>query len=161
MDEGLVLVGELARRCGVTSRTLRVYERRGLIAPAERGPNGYRLFDSSIEPTILIVGSLLSLGLSLKEVAEVFGDSRPIRQAQSSTEMRATMARAKVAYERHIEAIDAERERLLRVREALTVRVNNCARELARSGPVSLEGLRQAQRRTRPGRIEYIREGVS
>ena len=78
MDEGLVLVGELARRCGVTSRTLRVYERRGLIAPAERGSNGYRLFDSGIEPTILIVGSLLSLGLSLNEAAEVFGDLRPI-----------------------------------------------------------------------------------
>ena len=69
MDEGLVLVGELARRCGVTSRTLRVYERRGIIAPVERGSNGYRFFDSSIEPTILIVGSLLSLGLSLNEVA--------------------------------------------------------------------------------------------
>ena len=71
------------------------------------------------------------------------------------------MARAKVAYERHIAAIDAERERLLRVREALTERVNNCARELALTGPVSLEGLRQTQRITRPGRIEYIREGVS
>jgi hypothetical protein len=70
--------------------------------------------------------------------------------AQSPADIRAIMARAKVAYERHIDAIGAERERLLRVREALTERVNNCARELARIGPVSLDGLRQTQRRTRP-----------
>jgi DNA-binding transcriptional MerR regulator len=157
MDERLILVGDLARRCGVTPRTLRVYERRGLIAPVERGPNGYRLFDPSIESTILIFGTMLSLGLSLSEIADVFAESRPIRHAQTPADTRAGMVRAKATYERHIAAVDAERDRLLHIREALVERVHNCSRELGRTGPTSLDGLRQPHRRSRPGRIEYVR----
>jgi DNA-binding transcriptional MerR regulator len=35
--------GELAGRAGVSADTLRVYERRGLLAAPRRSGNGYRL----------------------------------------------------------------------------------------------------------------------
>ncbi|UZI28651.1 MerR family DNA-binding transcriptional regulator [Streptomyces sp. CA-278952] len=37
-------IGELARRAGTTTRTLRYYESRGLL-PARRAENGYRSYD--------------------------------------------------------------------------------------------------------------------
>jgi hypothetical protein len=41
---GIVRVGELARRTGVTIRALRYYEAAGLVVPA-RLPNGYRDYE--------------------------------------------------------------------------------------------------------------------
>jgi AcrR family transcriptional regulator len=40
-------VSELAERAGVTASTVRFYERSGLLSPARRAHNGYRLFDES------------------------------------------------------------------------------------------------------------------
>ena len=36
--------GELARRAGVSTDTIRYYERKGVIAPPPRGANGYRRY---------------------------------------------------------------------------------------------------------------------
>lgn len=38
-------IGELSKLTGVKAGTIRFYERCGLIAPAKRLPNGYRIFD--------------------------------------------------------------------------------------------------------------------
>ena len=35
-------IGEIAKAAGVTTSRIRFYERRGIIAPAVRGGNGYR-----------------------------------------------------------------------------------------------------------------------
>jgi MerR family transcriptional regulator, copper efflux regulator len=37
-----MMIGELATRLGVTTKTLRLYEQRGLIPAAARAANGYR-----------------------------------------------------------------------------------------------------------------------
>lgn len=44
--EGL-RVAELAERAGVAASTVRFYERAGLLSPARRAENGYRLFGES------------------------------------------------------------------------------------------------------------------
>lgn len=63
-------IGELARRTGVTTDTLRFYEARGLLQ-AERWPNGYRDF---AERTVSLVGLIRlaqSLGFSLGEIGDI------------------------------------------------------------------------------------------
>ena len=40
-------VAELAARAGVAASTVRFYERAGLLSPARRAQNGYRMFDES------------------------------------------------------------------------------------------------------------------
>ena len=37
-------ISEAARRSGLSSKTIRYYEDIGLIAPAQRGDNGYRQY---------------------------------------------------------------------------------------------------------------------
>jgi hypothetical protein len=40
-------VSELAERAGLAPSTVRFYERAGLLSPARRAANGYRVFDES------------------------------------------------------------------------------------------------------------------
>ncbi len=64
-------IGTLAKRVGVAVETLRYYERRGLIRPAQRTGVGYRLFDAAAEQRLRFVRRAQALGFSLDEVAEL------------------------------------------------------------------------------------------
>jgi DNA-binding transcriptional MerR regulator len=53
-DDGLVPIGELARRTGVATSALRYYERIGLLSPAERAGQRRHYQESSAERVALI-----------------------------------------------------------------------------------------------------------
>ncbi len=40
-------IGDLSERTGVPAKTIRFYEDIGLVAPASRAENGYRLYDQN------------------------------------------------------------------------------------------------------------------
>ncbi|MPZ79874.1 MAG: MerR family transcriptional regulator [Actinophytocola sp.] len=63
-------IGELARRTGVSERSLRYYEERGLLRPRRR-PSGYRVYVESDVDTVRHVRILLAAGLSTTLIAEV------------------------------------------------------------------------------------------
>jgi DNA-binding transcriptional MerR regulator len=63
----LLRAGELARRTGVSTDTLRHYERRGLLRP-NRDANGYRLYPERAVQRVLLVRRALSLGIGLDEL---------------------------------------------------------------------------------------------
>jgi DNA-binding transcriptional MerR regulator len=63
-------IGAVARRAGVSVDTVRYYERRGLLPPAERLPSGYRLYSEAAVETIALARRLQGLGLTLDEVAD-------------------------------------------------------------------------------------------
>ncbi len=64
-------IGELAKRCGVSTEALRFYEKNGLIKPATRNESGYRLYSDESEKQIQFVLKAKSLGLSLDEIKEL------------------------------------------------------------------------------------------
>jgi MerR family transcriptional regulator, repressor of the yfmOP operon len=47
-DAPLLRIGEVARRCGVSTRTLRWYEEMELLRPAATTEGGFRLYDPSV-----------------------------------------------------------------------------------------------------------------
>ena len=53
-----IAIGELARRTGVSVRTLRFYADRGLVAPAARSDAGYRLYDEDAVARVALVRTL-------------------------------------------------------------------------------------------------------
>ncbi len=57
-------IGELARRTGASARSLRYYERRGLIVSA-RLANDYRDFDGVQVERVRAIQFYLGLGLSI------------------------------------------------------------------------------------------------
>lgn len=63
-----IKVGELARRTGLSVRTLHYYEEVGLLPPPRRTPAGYRIYGDREIDHLLRVTSLKQLGLSLREV---------------------------------------------------------------------------------------------
>lgn len=70
-------VGELARRTGLTTRTLHHYETLGLLRPAQRTPAGYRLYDDTNLAQLHAVLAYRYLGLPLKDIAELLADRPP------------------------------------------------------------------------------------
>ncbi|WP_147945098.1 MerR family transcriptional regulator [Microbispora hainanensis] len=65
-----MLIGELARRTGVSERLLRYYERIGLIR-SERLPNGYRDYADATVETVGRVRALLAAGLPTRVIRQV------------------------------------------------------------------------------------------
>lgn len=64
-------IGQLSRRTGVPIKTLREYERLGLIYTLGRSESNYRLFGEEALWCVQVIGSLRSLGLTLKEIREI------------------------------------------------------------------------------------------
>ena len=67
MREGM-RIGELADSLGTTTKTLRFYERIGLLRPARRSASGYRLFDQAATDRARLVIGLRRLDFSIDEV---------------------------------------------------------------------------------------------
>jgi DNA-binding transcriptional MerR regulator len=69
-----MLIGEVARRSGVSARMLRHYESLGLVAPTGRTVGGYREYAEADIQRIFHVESLRTLGLSLRQIGQVLDD---------------------------------------------------------------------------------------
>ena len=61
--------GELARMAGVSTDTLRHYERLGLLAPPQRTESGYRRYPNEALERVRMVRQALTVGFSLPELA--------------------------------------------------------------------------------------------
>ncbi|MGW0828766.1 MerR family transcriptional regulator [Streptomyces sp. NPDC002845] len=70
-----MLIGEVARRSGVSARMLRHYESLGLVRPSGRTGSGYREYSGEDIWRIFHIESLRSLGLSLREIGRALDDS--------------------------------------------------------------------------------------
>nr|WP_260859874.1 MerR family transcriptional regulator [Streptomyces cupreus] len=68
------MIGDVARRSGVSARMLRHYESLGLVQPTGRTPTGYREYSNADIQRIFHIESLRSLGLSLRDVGRALDD---------------------------------------------------------------------------------------
>ncbi|MEU4541236.1 MerR family transcriptional regulator [Streptosporangium sp. NPDC023825] len=69
-----MLIGDVARRSGVSARMLRHYDSLGLVRPTGRTGAGYREYSGEDIRRIFHIESLRSLGLSLREVGRALDD---------------------------------------------------------------------------------------
>ncbi|MET8953087.1 MerR family transcriptional regulator [Streptomyces sp. NPDC004129] len=69
-----MLIGDVARHTGVSTRMLRHYDALGLVQPTGRTVGGYREYSAEDVRRIFHVESLRSLGLSLKQVGRALED---------------------------------------------------------------------------------------
>lgn len=64
-------IGEVADALGVSTQTIRFYERKGLLPQPRRGPNGYREYDASTLTWLEFIRSGQAAGLTLVEIATI------------------------------------------------------------------------------------------
>lgn len=77
--QGIYKIGEAAKICGVSRKSLLVYEEAGALIPSVKDPvSGFRYYTSEDITRLLALKKLQSLGLSLQEIAEYFGDPAKI-----------------------------------------------------------------------------------
>lgn len=64
-------IGETARRAAVNLRTLRYYERIGVLAPSTRSAAGYRLYHAGDLARLIFIRRAHRLGLSLAAIGAI------------------------------------------------------------------------------------------
>ncbi|MYH41729.1 MAG: MerR family transcriptional regulator [Chloroflexi bacterium] len=131
-DEGRrYQIGEVAERTGVTQRTLRFYEERGLITPTARLEGGFRLYsENDIERVGLIKKLQELLGLSLAEIKEMV-DAEQLRAQIRATfrpdrELPARRERVQLvidATRRQLEIVEHKSQQLSEMHEELRERL--------------------------------------
>ncbi|MGW1175969.1 MerR family transcriptional regulator [Kitasatospora sp. NPDC002543] len=95
-------IGELARRTGLTVKTVRFYSDAGIVSPADRNPAGHRRYGADAVARLELVRTLRELGLGLPVIRRV------VERELAPAEVAAAQA----------EAIDL-RIRVLRLRRAV------------------------------------------
>ncbi|MFJ7206662.1 MerR family transcriptional regulator [Streptomyces sp. NPDC098789] len=69
--DALYSIGDLARRTGLTVKTVRFYSDSGIVPPTDRSPAGYRLYDIDALARLDLVRTLRDLGLDLAAIQQV------------------------------------------------------------------------------------------
>ncbi|MGI5455646.1 MerR family transcriptional regulator [Streptomyces sp. CA-249302] len=69
--DALYSIGELARRTGLSVKTIRFYSDRGIVAPTDRTPTGYRRYGIEAVVRLDFVRTLRDLGLGLPTIRKV------------------------------------------------------------------------------------------
>lgn len=77
-------IGEVAERTGVTQRTLRFYEERGLLKPPSRMEGGFRLYSEDDVQRVQQIRRLQDLlGLTLAEIKEMVEADEALQQIRA------------------------------------------------------------------------------
>ncbi|MFB7570592.1 MerR family transcriptional regulator [Streptomyces sp. NPDC056165] len=80
----LYTIGELARRTGLTVKTIRFYSDRGIVAPTDRSPAGYRRYDADAMARLDLVRTLRELGLDLPTIRKVVDRELSLREVAAA-----------------------------------------------------------------------------
>ncbi|MCM1224308.1 MAG: MerR family transcriptional regulator [Lachnospiraceae bacterium] len=67
--------GELAKKCGVSVRTVQYYDERGILVPSKLSEGGRRLFTEQDVMTLETICFLKNLGISLKSIADILSSA--------------------------------------------------------------------------------------
>ncbi|MEU8283530.1 MerR family transcriptional regulator [Micromonospora sp. NPDC048905] len=119
-------IGELARRTGLSVKTIRYYADSGIVPPTDRSPTGYRLFDAAAVARLDLVRTLRDLGVDLATIRRVVDREVALPEVAAA----------------HAEAL-AVQIRVLRLRQAvLTVAARRG------SGPAEVDELHRLARLT-------------
>lgn len=120
-------IGEVAERTGVTQRTLRFYEEKGLLDPPERMDGGFRLYSDEDISRVTYVRQLQQfLGFTLSEIKEMVEAEEELQQLAATRrpdreipERLDRIATSIAALSRQLEVVDHKVTNLTAMKEEL------------------------------------------
>ena len=107
----LIQVGELARRAGMTVRTLHHYEQTGLLMPSARSTAGYRLYNLAAVQRLHMIKALTQTGLELATIKDYLD--------QDSFSLSDLLVQQISTLDKQLRAVSTLRERLVQLRDEL------------------------------------------
>ncbi|MEU5667333.1 MerR family transcriptional regulator [Streptomyces longwoodensis] len=116
-------IGDAAAAAGTTPRALRFYEERGLLPPPARTATGQRHYGPDEVARVRVIRELLALGLTVEDLRGLADRLQLLAEEprrRCTTSDPASPGSGVVA--RRLAALDAEIERLSRLRERLARR---------------------------------------
>ncbi|WP_054026917.1 MerR family transcriptional regulator [Bacillus sp. FJAT-28004] len=99
MEGQYLTTGQLAQRTGMTLRTLRYYDKIGLLKPTKYNHVSIRLYSKDDVARLQKIQMLKYVGLSLSEISQIiFNDTQPERDLRSSLKMQKEIIQHKIAH---------------------------------------------------------------
>lgn len=109
-----LLIGEAAKRAGVSAPTIRYYEEIGLLSSPARTESGYRRYTESTIEELRFIRKAQGLGFSLEEIGEIL---------QLSRSGKGPCAHVLTLAHQHLAAVDERIRRLQQFRKRLAADV--------------------------------------
>lgn len=130
-SEGYLQIGEAAERAGLTQRTLRYYEEKGLLPPPTRMDGGFRLYsEEDMERIARVKEAKELLGFSLADIKEMLDAGDVInrikaewRKDADAEEKAATIRRAREVTLQQLDLIEKKLEAMEAMRAPLQERL--------------------------------------
>jgi len=108
-ERALLQIGEVAERTGVTQRTLRFYEEKGLLPAPSRMDGGFRLYsEEDVERVERIKRMQSLLGLSLAEIKEMVEAEEIKLQIRAEYRRDAEISERRAKIQRAIEVTEGQ-----------------------------------------------------
>ena len=144
-----MLIGELAKRSGLTRDTIRFYEKELLIGPEKKGRGGlptntYKNYPESTVATLTFIQRTKVLGFTLGEIREMLTLREP---GQMSSKKWAADAAAKLL------TVDRKIEELQSLKKLLNEALVRCSDQCFDAGCEVLDGAIAKKSGSRPGPI--------
>jgi DNA-binding transcriptional MerR regulator len=79
-DVGMMQIGEVADRVGLSLRTVRYYEEMGLIEPQTRTEGGFRLYTEAHVDRLALIKRMKPLGFTVQEMRELLDARDALRE---------------------------------------------------------------------------------
>ncbi len=106
MEQERFSVGELAELAGVSSRTIRYYDKKGLLSPVAYSENQYRQYDKSSLLQLQQILMLKYIGFSLEEITEIFQRRKEISVTELLAEQRRMLLKKREQLNRVIAVVE-------------------------------------------------------
>lgn len=112
-----LFIGELAQATGTNPKTIRFYEREGLIAPARHGR--FRVYSRADERQLKSVLRLRAMGLSLAQIRDVLAQAGTVEDAMKTGKFAALLTA-------HLAELERRQAYILSEIEATRRALSNC-----------------------------------
>lgn len=73
--DGLLQIGEVAERVGLSLRSVRFYEESGLLTPEARSAGGFRLYSEEQVERLMLIKRMKPLGFKVEQMRELLSAS--------------------------------------------------------------------------------------
>ena len=120
-------ISEVAKETGLTAKTIRFYESKGVISAAPRGSNGYRYYNASHIAELLLIKRSRMIGFSLDECQQLLAlSTNPNRYSRD----------VKLKAQQKLVEIDHKIEELKQIKLTLAALTEQCPGDKSAQCPI-------------------------